>query len=91
MPHDDQIRKIIDCIFTAHQDDQMDCETCNNQLECLAEQVAGGASLHALWPAVEAHLSCCKDCSEEFRALLCILRAEQSGNLPPLKVKNTPS
>ena len=91
MPRDEQIRKIIDCIFIAHQDDQMDCETCNNQLECLAEQVAGGAELHDLWPAVEAHLSCCRDCSEEFQALLCILRAEQSGNLPQIPTSNPQS
>lgn len=91
MPRDEQIRKIIDCIFIAHQDDQMDCETCNNQLECLAEQVAGGAQLHDLWPAVEAHLSCCQDCYEEFQALLCILRAEQSGNLPQMTTRNPQS
>ena len=91
MPKDDQIRKIIDCIFTAHQDDQLDCETCNNQLECLAEEVAGGANLHDLWPQVEAHLACCKDCAEEFQALLCILKAEQSGSIASATVNDPQS
>lgn len=77
----EQLRKIIQSIVTAHQDEQMDCETCSQQLECLAERVAGGANLRDLLPAVEAHLECCQDCSEEFQALICILRAEQRGEL----------
>jgi hypothetical protein len=80
-PQDEQLRKIIDCIFVAHQDDQMDCEICNSQFECLAEKVAAGANLHDLWPEIEAHLSCCRDCSEEFQAIVCILRAELNGQL----------
>ncbi|MCA0458171.1 MAG: hypothetical protein LCI00_29665 [Chloroflexi bacterium] len=59
----------------------MDCDSCNCQLECLAEKVAGGASLHDLLPAVEAHLRCCVDCREEWQALLCIVRAERDGSL----------
>jgi hypothetical protein len=78
---DDPLRKLIDCIFVSHQDEAMDCESCGCQLECFAEKVSAGANLHDLWPDVEAHLACCPDCAEEFQALLCILRAERSGQL----------
>ncbi len=81
MPQEDQIRKIIDCIFVAHQDDPLNCEICNREFECLAEKVAAGANLHDLWPEIEAHLTCCKDCAEEFQAMVCILRAESNGQL----------
>lgn len=77
----DQLKKIVDCIITAHQDDPLDCETCSRELDCLAERVAMGAKLSDLLPEVEYHLSCCKDCFEEFQALVAILRAENSGEI----------
>jgi len=84
-PREEQLRKIIDCIFVAHQDSAMDCDACNRELDCLAEKVAGGANLGEIWPEVEAHLACCSDCLEEFQAMVCILQAENSGKLesPP--------
>jgi hypothetical protein len=59
--------------------DCVDCETCGEQIDCLAELVAGGCDAKDLLPAVQAHLDCCRDCREEFEALLAILRAEQLG------------
>jgi hypothetical protein len=59
--------------------DCVDCQTCGDQIDCLAELVAGGYDPKTLLPAVQAHLECCRDCREEFEALLAILRAEQSG------------
>ena len=76
-----QLRKLIESMILAHQDDQMDCEMCNENIACLAEQVATGAKLRDLLPAMERHLSCCQDCAEEFQALVCILRAELNGQL----------
>jgi hypothetical protein len=78
---DEQLRKLIDHIFVSHLDGDMDCESCGCQLECLAEKVAAGASLSDLLPEVEAHIRCCRDCREEWQALLCILRAERDGSL----------
>jgi hypothetical protein len=74
----DQLDKLLQSILRAHEDG-MDCETCNSEFECLAEQVAAGGDIHALLPAVEAHLVCCADCREEFEALVSILRAENGG------------
>ena len=76
---DDQLRKLVDCIFDAHLDTIIDCETCGSQFNCFAELVASGADARDLLPAVEEHLVCCPDCREEYEALLAIIRAENQG------------
>lgn len=77
----DELRKLLDCIVTSHQDDCLDCETCAQQLDCLAERVAAGGTLDDLLPEVSTHLCCCHDCFEEFEALVAILRADDNGQL----------
>ncbi len=73
--------RLLEGILNLHERGiECDCETCNEQLDCLAELVAVGHDPNKLLPAVQAHLDCCADCREEFEALLCILRAEQSGS-----------
>jgi hypothetical protein len=57
-PREEQLRKIIDCIFVAHQESAMDCEACNRELDCLAEKVAGGASFPQMRQQKEAKASC---------------------------------
>jgi hypothetical protein len=80
--HDAQLRKLLDHIFQTHEDGSgMDCESCQNQFECLTEKITNGAMLHDLWPEIEAHLACCPECNEVFQAMLSILRAEQDGAL----------
>ena len=78
---EDELRKLINCISTSHRDDCIDCETCNQQLDCLAERVARGENLEEILPEVAAHLCCCRDCFEEFDALVTIIRAENGGQL----------
>lgn len=80
----ESLDNLLRFILNTHEEqhDCIDCETCNQQFDSLAEQVAQGADLHALLPAVEAHLACCADCREEFEALVAIIRAENSGQLP---------
>jgi hypothetical protein len=79
--HEGELQKLIDCIVTSHRDDCLDCETCAEHLDCLAEKVAEGANLNDLLPDVVNHLCCCRDCFEEFEALVAILRAEGDGQL----------
>jgi hypothetical protein len=78
---DDDLRKLLDCIVTSHKDDCLDCETCGEQLDCIAERVAAGATLSDILPEVATHLCCCHDCFEEFEALVSVLRAEMAGTL----------
>jgi hypothetical protein len=80
-PSEEQLRKLLSTIFDNHAEHDMDCESCNQQFECLAEMVADGAQLVEIIPAVENHLCCCPDCREEFEALVAIVRAENSGYL----------
>ena len=78
----EHLHKLVQSIFTAHEDGtEIACEDCGCQLDCIAELVADGADLRTLLPAVEAHLQCCKDCREEFEALIAIIRAQNSGLL----------
>ena len=78
-PTDDpRIVRLLQGILALHEA-EVDCETCTEQIDCLAELVAVGYDPSKLLPAVQAHLDCCSDCREEFEALVCILRAQQSG------------
>lgn len=81
------VSNLLKLIVDTHEESHgcLDCETCNSHFECLAEQVALGASMdEVLLPAVEAHLKCCRDCREEFNALLAVIRAEMNGDITQL-------
>ncbi len=81
-PQEERLTRLISAIFLVHQDDeQIDCETCSQQFDCLVDMVNNGANLRELLPAVEEHLRCCPDCNEEYQALAAIIRAETSGAL----------
>lgn len=77
----EEFYRLLYFVLDNHLED-IDCNRCGAQMAYLAEQVAAGADMHILWPAVEAHLQCCAHCSEEFEALLAIIRAETEGQLP---------
>lgn len=85
---DENIQKLIDSIFDTHSDGGIGCEECCQQFNCLVEQVAAGTDLRDLLPAVEAHLSCCRDCREEYQALLSIIIAENQGLLTQARNEN---
>lgn len=75
-----RVLKLLHEILSLHEA-EVDCETCNEQIDCLAELVAVGHDPNKLLPAVQEHLDCCRECKEEFQALLCILKAQQSGQV----------
>ncbi len=81
-PQEERLKRLVSAIFTVHQyEEQIDCDMCAQQFDCLVDMVNNGANLRELLPAVEEHLRCCPDCNEEFQALAAILRAETSGAL----------
>ena len=80
-PQDERLKRLIQAIFSVHQSESMDCDTCSQQFECLVELVNSGANLRDLLPAVEEHLQCCPDCNEEFQALAAIVRAHPQAPL----------
>ena len=76
----DDIRQLVDRIYSLHEA-AIDCNTCDEQLDCLAELTAAGYDPELMLPAVQAHLMCCTGCREAFRALVCILKAQQAGQI----------
>jgi len=73
-----QLQHLVDGIYNLHQA-EIDCERCDEELDCLAELTAAGYDPKLLLPAVQAHLDCCSSCRETFRALLAIVKAQQVG------------
>lgn len=66
------IRNISDTL-----DHEITCDECFEQLDVFAEQVLLGKNPSETIPLVQDHLSKCKDCREEFEALLKALKAHE--------------
>jgi hypothetical protein len=79
--NESKIARLFTAIIALHDEHASDCITCQERLDCLAELVCDGCEPDAMLVAVEAHIRCCRDCREEFEALVAILRAEQTGML----------
>jgi hypothetical protein len=82
---DQQMQKFLAFIFNAPADEEiidMDCNDHCEELARLAEQVASGADIRTLLPALEEHMRYWTDCREEFEALVAILRAEKATGSP---------
>ena len=55
--------------------DEIGCAECFRQLDHFVEMKLAGLDADAAMPLVRHHLELCKDCREEFEALLSVLRA----------------
>ncbi len=75
-----RVQALINCL-AATQDDEADCIEFDQEADCLAEWIVAGAPPSVIKPRIEAHLQHSSDCSEEFDALIAILKAEQKGEL----------
>lgn len=76
---DDQLRKLVYAIFEQHQEEDVGCDSCSQQLHCLWSLVQTGVAICDVLPAVEEHLRCCPDCREEFDAFISVMRADDAG------------
>ncbi len=82
--NENKVNDLLTFIVNAPCNDEivdMDCNDYCETLARLAEQVAGGAKLEDLLPALEEHIRHWPDCREEFEALVAVLKAEASGQL----------
>ena len=59
------------------REDEIACGDCYRQLDRFAELVLDGKDAAAAAPLVQDHLNRCRDCREEFEALLSALKALQ--------------
>ncbi len=55
--------------------DEIDCDECFEQLDRFAEMILAGQDVAQVMPLVQDHLERCRDCCQEFEALLAALRA----------------
>lgn len=75
-----QLFAMVEAIFAAHEN-EIDCEGCDAEMPHLVELMEAGEDPTLLLPAVQEHLTMCKDCREEFEALLTIVKAENAGRI----------
>ena len=68
------LKRIVQGALTARPD-EIGCDDCFEQLHQFAEMVLAGKDVAQAMPLVQDHLNRCRDCREEFEALLAALRA----------------
>ena len=67
-------------VMVARTDEQeLSCYECLEELDQLVELAAAGHDPSALRPLVMAHLRRCRDCYEEYDALLRIVRTDRTN------------
>jgi len=67
------LRQIVQLV-AATRPDEISCEACFRQMDLYVEITLSGSDAARLMPLVQHHLSFCRDCREEFDALLAALR-----------------
>jgi hypothetical protein len=73
-PDLDVVKKMVRGIVTTRPD-ELDCGECFEQVDRFAEMVLEGRDVNEALPLVQDHLEHCRDCREEFEALMAALRA----------------
>jgi hypothetical protein len=68
------LKRIVRSTLAARPD-EIGCDECFEQLNQFAEMVLAGKDVAEAMPLVQDHLNRCRDCREEFEALLAALRA----------------
>lgn len=63
-------------MVAATRPNEIGCDECYQQLDQFAELHLAGKNAAEAMPLVQDHLERCRDCREEFEALLAALRAE---------------
>ncbi len=68
------VKQIVRGIVTTRSD-EIGCDECFEQVDRFTEMVLDGRDAAQALPLVQDHLERCKDCREEFEALVVALRA----------------
>lgn len=69
----DKLKKIVRSVLTAHPN-EIGCDECFEQLDRFVDMTLAGKNAAEAMPLVQDHLERCRDCREEFEALLAVLR-----------------
>jgi hypothetical protein len=69
----DTLKQVVREVITTRTD-EIGCQECFEQLDRFVEMSLFGRGAAKAMPLVQDHLDHCRDCREEFEALLSILR-----------------
>ena len=75
----DKLKRIVTGIFTTRER-ELTCDECLEELDRFAELTLAGKDAAEAIPLVQDHLNRCRDCREEFEALLDALRAQHDDS-----------
>lgn len=71
------LKKMIQAIRVTRPD-EIDCDECFNEIDKFAELELAGKSPEQSMPLVQDHLKKCRDCREEYEALLEAIKNENA-------------
>lgn len=69
-----EVKSMVRGIVTTRPD-EIGCDQCFEELDRFVEMTLAGKNVAEAMPLVQDHLERCRDCREEFEALLAALRA----------------
>ena len=72
------LKQMVRAVITTRPD-EIGCGECFEQLDRFIEMTLAGRNAAEALPLVQDHLERCRDCREEFEALLVALRALAGG------------
>jgi hypothetical protein len=75
MKQPDEILRILLEKLSRTEEEELDCKEVFQLMDQYAESVARGEEPSELFPLVARHLEICKDCREEFEALMRVIEA----------------
>jgi len=72
------LSKLIQAVSKSHPD-EIGCDECYDQLDTFAQMKLEGKAPEEAMPLVEDHLKRCRDCREEYEALLAAMKNLSNG------------
>jgi hypothetical protein len=69
-----QVKRMVRAILTTRED-EIGCDDCFKEVDRFVEMTLAGKDAAEAMPLVADHLQRCRDCCEEYEALLRVLRA----------------
>jgi hypothetical protein len=78
----DTLRQIIHEVITTRPD-ELSCPQCFDRLDRFAEITLVGKNASEAMPLVQDHLEHCRECKQEFEALLLALEGLEIDRTPP--------
>ena len=72
---DSEQLKMMARMIARTREDEIGCSECFAQLDIFVDQLLEGKHPEEAMPLVEHHLNMCKDCHQEFKALLDAIQA----------------